>query len=312
MGVYLISIMVTQEVLAYVRARQQSGFSTGTIKDALVRAGWSAQDIEEIFAAVGGEKFAEQSEQNISVPVQSPIVKQVIEKVPTTFPTEPISTQTSASIPPAQIPPKPITPPDFSPKPTSNEIPVSIKTTSPRIPVTPTLRALTAIDSQFRSGIDEKVVRALLLGVGWDTPAIDETFLAVQWGESLLDGKPAMQTPPPDARAPKLGIVDSTLTQVPMVPTRHALIAIDALLHSGVSKGNIRTLLLGVGWDAHSIDEAFLAVEWREPTVAGIPPAGSIVSPTVSASPTQASGIITPPEQENTVIQAEESPTKPV
>jgi hypothetical protein len=44
--------MTTPEVLAYVRAERQAGFSTQAIKEALTRAGWDAQAIEQIFLTV--------------------------------------------------------------------------------------------------------------------------------------------------------------------------------------------------------------------------------------------------------------------
>ena len=132
-----------------------------------------------------------------------------------------------------------------------------------RVTVTPTMRALTAIDSQLRAGVDKKTIQALLEGVGWDADAVNEAFLAVDWGESLLKPSATAQSSP-DTQAPKLHVVENTLAHTPVTPTRPALVAIDALLKGGASKGNIRTLLMGVGWDLRAIDEAFLAVEWRD------------------------------------------------
>ena len=83
--------MVTREVLAYVRTQQQAGFSADGIKDALVRAGWGAPDIEEILRTVKDEKTSQQSEPS-AMPIGQPVSPQAAQKFPT--PAVPAAQQT--------------------------------------------------------------------------------------------------------------------------------------------------------------------------------------------------------------------------
>ncbi|MEI7720070.1 MAG: hypothetical protein WCI89_02595 [bacterium] len=226
--------MVTPEALAYVRAKQATGAQKEEITKSLLEVGWDVQTIGEIFSALEKEK-----------PAEKPAVVAATSAAPVVAAAAPATSASAATASPAGA-------------------------ASAHIPVTPTLRALTAIDAQLRAGVDKKTIQALLLGVGWEAAAVDEALVAVEWGESL--SKPGSATSALlDAHAPKLGVVEHALAQIPAVPTKRALVAIDALLHSGVSKGNIRTLLTGVGWDIRAIDEAFLAVEWRDQSTTETP-----------------------------------------
>ena len=256
--------MITPEIVAYVVAQLKAGTTPERLRVVLAGAKWKPEAIEEALAAA--QKAAP------IAPTPAPAPAPASRPAPASTPAQqvaPVSPAPSMGAGSAQVAPPqtPATPPasavsafTISAKPDAPKEP-----SLPKVPVTPTLRALTAIDSQFRAGIEKESIRSLLQGVGWEPHAIDEAFLAVAWGESLLSPKSqGVLGPSPDARAPRLGVIDEAIAQTPILPSRRSLTAINALLKDGVTKGNIRTLLLGVGWDARAIDEAFLAVEWRD------------------------------------------------
>jgi uncharacterized protein Smg (DUF494 family) len=264
--------MVTPEVLAYARTQQSAGVKKEDLTKNLLGVGWDAQSIEEIFRTLEKETPVVAASTSTPAATMQPSVAKTPE-----IKVDPVQTQTT----PAEA-------------------------SRARITITPTLRALTAIDSQLRAGVDKKTVQALLLGVGWDMPAIEEAFLAVDWGESLLRPNATTEAPSLDTRAPKLKVVDDALAHSSPMPNRRALIAIDALLHDGASKGNIRTLLMGVGWDIRSIDEAFLAVEWRDdPTSATISTTTSLQPQSLNPKPELS---VTPMVQQKPVTQKTEEP----
>ncbi len=266
--------MVTPELRSYVKAQLAAGVAEKDVRAALVGIGWDAQTIQEV---LGGEQqpaaasattpgaASATTKQTATIQQQNATADAVGASQPNTA-----HTATEMSGGAAHTSPSPKV--------------AAIIQSKPGITVTPTLRALTAIDSQFRAGIDKETIRTLLSGVGWDQKAIDEAFLAVEWEENILSTE-SKDTISPDAAAPKLTTIDSALQQAANTPTRNTLVAIDTLLRSGVRKGDIRTLLLGVGWEPRVIDEAFLAVEWREgsPTPAATAAAAPVSTPTSSS-----------------------------
>ena len=281
--------MVTPELRAYVKAQLAAGVAEKDIRAALAGIGWDAVSIQEALGEVASSPTAPAQ---VTQPATQPTATTQKQTTATQSPTQQASTvgtvQTSTQQPMASVQKPTIEPAG----PTTHTEPVKAATASrphSGMTIKPTLRALTAIDSQFRAGVDKETIRTLLLGVGWEPHAIDEAFLAVEWEENLLSPG-AKEDATADTAAPKLSTIDTALAGASTTPTKKTLIAIDTLLRGGVSKGDIRTLLLGVGWEAHAIDQAFLAVEWRENSIgstSAAPSSANTVAAPHSAKPAE-------------------------